>query len=79
MIRSRPCHVVVLLPSVEAVADREAGRERTGYGAWTIEQLYEGFVDTTPRVGIWLDTTSLTAEQTVDAILEQTGRARAGE
>jgi hypothetical protein len=25
MIRHRPCHVVVLLPSVEAVGEREAG------------------------------------------------------
>src|SRR4051812_8282207 len=66
MIRSRPCHVIVLLPSVEAVAAREAGRDRKGYGAWTVEQLSEGFVGTTPRVGIWLDTTHLGPEETVE-------------
>lgn len=72
MIRNRPCHVVVLLPAIEAVAAREAGREQKGYDAWTVEQLYAGFVATTPRVGIWLDTTDLTPAETVDEILAQT-------
>jgi GrpB-like predicted nucleotidyltransferase (UPF0157 family) len=55
-IRSRPCHVIVLLPSIEA-----------GDG---------GFADTTPRIGIWLDTTNLTPEETVDEILAQTPSSR---
>jgi GrpB-like predicted nucleotidyltransferase (UPF0157 family) len=76
MIRWRPCHVVVLLPSAEAVAEREAGRREQGYGAWTIEELYDGFVSSTPRVGIWLDTTGMTAEETVDAILSRTSATR---
>jgi chloramphenicol 3-O-phosphotransferase len=73
-IRGRPCHVVVLLPSLEAVTAREAARARRGYGAWTVEQLYEIFVNETPRVGLWLDTTRLTPSETVDAILERTAR-----
>src|SRR5690242_14594400 len=44
MIRSRPCHIIVLLPSAEAIAARERGRQQTGYGDWTIEQLYQEFV-----------------------------------
>jgi chloramphenicol 3-O-phosphotransferase len=72
LIRSRPCHVVVLLPSLEAVAAREAGRADKGYiGGWTVERHYAGFVATTPRVGLWLDTTEQTPEETVDAILER--------
>jgi GrpB-like predicted nucleotidyltransferase (UPF0157 family)/chloramphenicol 3-O-phosphotransferase len=77
LIRSRPCHVVVLLPSVEAVAAREAGRAQTGSTHWTVEQLHAGFVETTPRIGLWLDTTDLTPEQTVDAILAKTAAATA--
>jgi GrpB-like predicted nucleotidyltransferase (UPF0157 family) len=69
MIRSRPCHVVVLLPSMEAVAARASQRAASGYGYWSVEQLYERFVSSTPRVGSWLDTTELTPEETVDAIL----------
>jgi GrpB-like predicted nucleotidyltransferase (UPF0157 family)/chloramphenicol 3-O-phosphotransferase len=76
MIRSRPCHVVVLLPSAAALAAREEGRETKGYGAWTIEELHDGFAASTPRIGIWLDTTAMTPDETVDAILAQTTAIR---
>jgi GrpB-like predicted nucleotidyltransferase (UPF0157 family) len=75
-VRSRPCHVIVLLPSLEAVAAREAARARKGYGAWTVEQLHAAFAGATARVGIWLDTTELTPDETVDEILAQTTSAR---
>jgi len=80
MIQSRPCYVIVLLPSVDAVRAREAARNRQGYGAWSVEELHAGFTGSTPRVGIWLDTTLLTPEETVAEILSQTGALRtAGE
>ena len=72
MVRCRPCHVVVLLPSSDAIAAREAGRDRKGYGAWSVEQLRDGFVTETPRIGVWLDTSELTPDETVQAILERT-------
>jgi predicted kinase len=75
MIRSRPCHVVVLLPSPEVVAAREAARGQKGYTSWTVEQLYDGFVGATPRLGLWLDTSDLTPEQTVEQILTRTTSA----
>jgi GrpB-like predicted nucleotidyltransferase (UPF0157 family)/predicted kinase len=77
MIRWRPCHVVVLLPSLEAVAEREAGRREKGYGAWTIDELYEGFVSDTPPIGTWLDTTAMTPDETVDEIVARTTTTRA--
>jgi predicted kinase len=75
MIRSRPCHVVVLLPSPDVVAAREAAREETGYRSWNVEQLHDGFVRGTPRLGLWLDTSDLTPEQTVEEILTRTSSA----
>ena len=55
------------------VAAREEGRADKGYfGDWTIDRHYDDFVSTTPRMGIWLDTTDLTPEQTVDEILSRT-------
>jgi hypothetical protein len=72
MIRSRPCHVIVLMPSLEAIAAREAGRQQKGYTAWAVEELYEGFAAATPRVGLWLDTSDQTAEETVGEILART-------
>lgn len=76
MVRGRPCHVIVLLPSVEAVVAREAERAQKGYGAWTVEQLHGAFVSDTPRVGLWLDTTNLTPEKTVEEIVSQTSPIR---
>jgi chloramphenicol 3-O-phosphotransferase len=76
MIRHRPCHVVVLLPSIEAVAEREAGRREKGYGAWAVEELHRGFAASTPRVGTWLDTTAMTPDETVDEILTRTTSSR---
>jgi GrpB-like predicted nucleotidyltransferase (UPF0157 family) len=76
MIRSRPCHVVVLLPSMEAVAARERGRKSPGYTCWTLAELYEDFANATPRVGVWLDTTELSPDEAVDAILARTQSRR---
>jgi hypothetical protein len=73
MIRSRPCHVIVLLPSMELVRAREAGRDDKGYvGGWTVERHYADFVSATRRLGLWLDTTEQTPVQTVDEILART-------
>lgn len=69
MLRNLPLQVVVLCPSPEAVAAREAARGKTGYGAWTIANIDAGLRDETPRIGLWIDTSDLTVEQTVDRIL----------
>jgi GrpB-like predicted nucleotidyltransferase (UPF0157 family) len=76
MIQGRPCHVVALMPALAAVRAREAGRPGRGYGLWTAEQLYDLFAGETARVGIWLDTTDQTPEETVDAILAATRSTR---
>jgi predicted nucleotidyltransferase len=78
LIRSGPCHVIVLLPSVEAIMTRASARAETGYGAWTPDQLHSGFATGTPRIGLWLDTTNLTVEETVNEILAQTISGTAG-
>ena len=38
-----------------------------------LEQLYDAFENETARIGVWLDTTELTPEETVDAILRASG------
>jgi chloramphenicol 3-O-phosphotransferase len=72
LISGRPLHVVVLLPSVEALAAREAARPEKGYARWAIEELHSGFADGTPRLGLWLDTSAQSVEETVDEILART-------
>jgi chloramphenicol 3-O-phosphotransferase len=72
-IRSRPLHVVVLLPSVSAIAERDSARDPTAYSQWTAEELHEGFAIGTPRIGLWLDNTNQSPEETVDAIVAHFG------
>lgn len=78
LVRTRPLYVVVLAPDAGTVAAREADRAKTGYdgGAWTVPALDEALRTSTPRIGLWLDTSALTPAQTVDAILAGRERAR---
>jgi hypothetical protein len=68
-LRTRPRYLVVLAPSPEVVAAREAGRAKTGYGAWTVEDLDQG-LRAMPRKGLWLDTSDQSPGETVDAIID---------
>ena len=70
VIRTRPLAVVVLCPSPAVVARREAGRPKTGYGEFTPTDLDRSLRGETPRLGLWVDSSDLTVEQTVDHILE---------
>jgi chloramphenicol 3-O-phosphotransferase len=75
LLQKWPLYVVVLCPSPEVVAQREATRDKTGYGEWTPEMLDEGLRKATPRLGLWLDTSALSVEETVDAIFAQIDQA----
>lgn len=70
-VRNRPLYVVVLTPDEDAVAAREAGRPKKGYGLWTISALNGILQKETPKLGLWLDTSKLTPEQTVNTILQR--------
>ncbi|MFD5319898.1 AAA family ATPase [Streptomyces sp. NPDC127098] len=76
LVRTRPLYVVVLAPSRGAVARREAGRAKTGYGAWSVAELDRSLRAETPRLGLWLDTSAQTPEETVDAVLRRLPEAR---
>ena len=78
LVRTRPLYVVVLAPDAETVAAREAGRAKTGYDdtVWTVPALDEALRESTPRIGLWLDTSGLTPARTVEAILAGRERAR---
>ncbi len=58
---------VALAPSTEVVAERDAGRGGKTGRTW--EFLDADFRRELAGTGLWLDTSSLTAEETVDAIL----------
>jgi chloramphenicol 3-O-phosphotransferase len=71
MIRSRPPLAIVLAPQVSAIADREENRGKTAYGTWAIRQLDDTLRHGTPRLGLWLDTSSQTPAETADEILSR--------
>ncbi|MEE4542206.1 AAA family ATPase [Streptomyces sp. V4-01] len=75
-IATRPLYLVVLAPSREAVATREAARAKSGYGSWTVGGLDHVLRDETPRLGLWLDSSDQTPDQTVDALLGRLDEAR---
>ena len=69
-------HLVVLRPSVEAIAARDAERQRV----WGKVAYRDGFtpvvndehVATTPRrLGLWLDSSDQSPEETVEEILRR--------
>ncbi|GAA3489214.1 AAA family ATPase [Streptomyces cremeus] len=77
LVRTRPLYVVVLAPDADALAAREEGRAKTGYGeGWTPALMDRGMRETTPRIGLWLNSSGLTPEGTVDEILARLDEAR---
>jgi hypothetical protein len=71
-----PCerfHLVVLDPEPAEVARRDRERGTTAYtpdnGAF--EWLREVLVTETPRIGLWLDTTRQSAEETAQTVLDR--------
>jgi chloramphenicol 3-O-phosphotransferase len=78
LIRNRPLRVVVLAPSPDAVAAREAGRGKVAYGRFTIGLLDEVLRNETPRTGLWLDTSAQTPHETVEEILARWDEAVIG-
>jgi chloramphenicol 3-O-phosphotransferase len=68
LVRTRPCHLIVLCPRPEVVVAREAGRRKTGYGDWTVEGL-DRELRATARIGLWLDNSDQTPDETVEDIL----------
>ncbi|HEY5092418.1 MAG TPA: phosphotransferase [Acidimicrobiales bacterium] len=71
-----PLYVVVLSPRPDVVSAREAQRNKSGYGEWSVAQFCTDFVNETPHVGLWLDTSEQTPEETVEAILHRRYDAR---
>ncbi|HSH81402.1 MAG TPA: AAA family ATPase [Herpetosiphonaceae bacterium] len=76
-LRQHPLYVVVLCPEPAVVAVREAARAKRGYrDARAVEAFDHVLRASTPRVGLWLDTSHLTVAETIDALLANLDGAR---
>ncbi len=78
LVTARPLHVVVLAPSLAAVEMRARERADYGYGAWTPAALDAVLREETPRIGLWVDSSEQTAEETADFVLRHLDEAVIG-
>lgn len=75
-LRAHPLYVVVLCPSPDVVAMREAARGKRGYGnAAEVAAFDQVLRAETPPIGLWLDTSTLAVAETVDQILANLDQA----
>lgn len=71
-----PLYVVVLNPDAATVAQRERDRPKTGYGSLSVADFVRVVETETPRIGLWVDSSVFSVEQTVDYILSHLDEAR---
>jgi predicted kinase len=71
-------HLVFLDPDASAIERRERERDKSAYGPgrWSVGGLQALLREETDRIGLWLDTTEQSAEQTVQAILADLDASR---
>jgi predicted ATPase len=73
-IRNRPALFVLLTPDLDVVRQRDATRpEKHVFDKWGY--LDEAVRNDTPKVGLWIDSSSQTATQTVDEVLRRASEA----
>jgi chloramphenicol 3-O-phosphotransferase len=68
-LRDVPFFFVMLNPDPATVRERERGRGTDLYMEW--EWLTESIAASEPKLGLWLDTSKQTAEETVDEIMRR--------
>jgi hypothetical protein len=67
-----PVSLVMLAPDVSTVMRREAERAKTGYGElWSIRDFDHKVRTETPKIGLWLDSSQQTPDETVDEIIRR--------
>lgn len=81
MVKARPLHLVVLRPSVEVVAARDDARRiatgKVAYSGGYTPAQNDVDLATTPRdLGLWLDTSTQTPDETVAELLQSKLEAR---
>jgi chloramphenicol 3-O-phosphotransferase len=64
----QPFRFIMLRPSIDVVRQREIGRGTRLFEEW---EWLDDVIERTPRVGLWLDTSQQTPEQTVDEIVRR--------
>lgn len=69
-LQSKPIYLITLNPSINTILQREKQRYKTGYHAWQVESLYQVLIEENPRIGLWIDSSDMTPEETITEILK---------
>lgn len=69
----RPVLLVQLTPDLQVVRARDKGRHKQVFELW--QHLDSELRTTMPRVGLWLDTSAMTAEEAVNHVLARQDEA----
>ncbi len=72
-LRTRPLLLVQLVPSLDVVQSRDENRAKQVFGLW--KHLDDELRTSMPPVGLWIDTSNMTAEDAVDAIIARSDDA----
>lgn len=75
LLHGQPVAVVVLAPDATTLGRRDAARAKTGYAGWRPAAFDRELRHTTPPIGLWLDTSRQTPEQTVSTIMNRLAEA----
>lgn len=76
-LTARPLSLVMLAPDVGTVMQRESERAKVGYGdLWSIRDFDHKVRTETPHIGLWLDSSQQTPDETVDEIVTRLPEAR---
>jgi chloramphenicol 3-O-phosphotransferase len=73
-----PIYLITLHPSVQSVEARESARGKTGYNEhWSVKTLHDVLTSENPKIGLWIDSTGQTPEETAaEIIARHEGEAR---
>lgn len=71
LLQPAPVCIIVLAPDANTIQKREQKRGKVGYAGFTVNALYQSFLEETPRIGLWIDSSNQTPEETVDQILKE--------
>ena len=76
LLSSRPVHVIVLFADPDVLEARDRDRGKRGYGSWSAAEFHRHVLEDTPRLGLWIDTSGLTVEATLDRVTSGLPAAR---
>ncbi|MCZ0075086.1 AAA family ATPase [Bacillus sonorensis] len=71
LFEAKPLYFITLNPKIDVLLKREKKRSKTGYIIWEVEALENIMKNENPRIGLWIDSSDLTPEETLNDIIKR--------